>query len=304
MSAKLRKNGVAPKDIESKQNAPSSNFIVNMFNNVRNRFVKPKEGQQEEEAPPKTWKERLTWVADNAKNDKDAPSYLGGHVRCYLVFDTESEAFYWWLMVVNFAVLYNLIFVIGRSCFWEMENIMPVGWLGMGHEHQVSIKSIVWLHNIFFNERNLETDPFCCSVLDYICDFLYLVDIFVRVHEGYLEQGLIVKDAKLLRKNYLKGSYITDIISIFPTDFAYFAFSSTCHEQIPCPVVVRLNRIFRIYRMFDFLDKTETRTSFPNAFRITKIIFQLLILIHWDACFFFAVSFFVGFETDIWVYHG
>ena len=84
-------------------------------------------------------------------------------------------------------------------------------------------------------------------MLDYICDFLYLVDIFVRVHEGYLEQGLIVKDAKLLRKNYLKGSYITDIISIFPTDFAYFAFSSTCHEQIPCPVVVRLNRIFRIY---------------------------------------------------------
>ena len=112
-----------------------------MFNNVRNRFVKPKEGQQEEEGPPKTWKERLTWVADNAKNDKDAPSYLGGHVRCYLVFDTESEAFYWWLMVVNFAVLYNLIFVIGRSCFWEMENIMPVGWLGMGHEHQVSINS-------------------------------------------------------------------------------------------------------------------------------------------------------------------
>ena len=62
-------------------------------------------------------------------------------------------------------------------------------------------------------------------VLDYLCDFLYLADIFVRVHEGYLEQGLMVKDTKLLRKNYWKSSNkIWDILSIFPTDFAYFAF--------------------------------------------------------------------------------
>ena len=116
---------------------------------------------------------------------------------------------------------------------------------------------------------------------------------------------MLVKDAKLLRKNYLKGSSkILDFLSIFPTDFAYFALSSTCHEQIPCPVVVRLNRIFRIDRMFEFFDKTETRTSFPNAFRISKIILNLLILIHWDACIYFVVSFYVGFETDVWVYHG
>ena len=131
------------------------------------------------------------------------------------------------------------------------------------------------------------------------------MDIFVRIHEGYLEQGLLVKDVKLLRKNYLNGSSkIVDFLSIFPTDFAYFALSSTCHEQIPCPVIVRLNRIFRIDRMFEFFDKTETRTSFPNAFRISKIILNLLILIHWDACFYFVVSFYVGFETDVWVYNG
>ena len=143
------------------------------------------------------------------------------------------------------------------------------------------------------------------EVLDYVSDFVYLADIFVRVHEGYLEQGLLVKDAKLLRKNYLKNSnYIMDILCIFPTDFAYFAFSSSCHEQIPCPVIVRLNRVLRFYRMIEFFDKTETRTSFPNAFRISKIILNMLILIHWDACFYFVISFYVGFETDGWVYHG
>ena len=85
------------------------------------------------------------------------------------------------------------------------------------------------------------------------------------------------------------SSYILDFLSIFPTDFAYFLFSSSCYEQIPCPVIVRLNRILRIYRMMDFFNKTETRTSSPNAFRISKIIFYLLILIHWDACLYFVV---------------
>ena len=115
----------------------------------------------------------------------------------------------------------------------------------------------------------------------------------------------MVKDAKLLRKNYLKDwTVILDLLSIFPTDFAYFFFSSSCSEQIPCPVAVRLNRILRTGRMMEFFSKTETRTRSPNAFRISKIILYLLLLIHWDACLYFVISFYVGFETDVWVYHG
>lgn len=279
----FKKNGVAPKENITGEEPKGENIFKRKFSKFLTYFT---EDKHEDGEAPKTWKERLTYVAENAKNDKEAPSYLKGHIRAYLVFNTESDGFYWWLMIVNFAVLYNLIFVIGRSCFWNMENLMPVGWLGK----LISLKS--------------ETKQYF-PVLDYFCDCIYLVDIFVRIHEGYLEQGLLVKDVKLLRKNYLNGSSkIVDFLSIFPTDFAYFMLSSTCHEQIPCPVVVRLNRIFRIYRMFEFFDKTETRTSFPNAFRISKIILNLLILIHWDACFYFVVSFYVGFETDVWVYHG
>lgn len=41
-------------------------------------------------------------------------------------------------------------------------------------------------------------------VLDYSCDLVYVADIFVRMHEGYLDNGIMIKDAKLLRKNYLR----------------------------------------------------------------------------------------------------
>ena len=54
--------------------------------------------------------------------------------------------------------------------------------------------------------------------------------------------------------------------------------------------------------MFEFFNKTESRTNFPNAFRITKVVLYILILIHWNACVFFAISFAIGFNTDTWVY--
>ena len=55
-----------------------------------------------------------------------------------------------WLWVINMAVLYNLIVVVGRAVFWELDNLIPVTWM----------------------------------VLDYFCDFIYLIDTFVRMHEG------------------------------------------------------------------------------------------------------------------------
>ena len=71
------------------------------------------------------------------------------------------------------AVLYNLIVVVGRAVFWELDNLVPTTWM----------------------------------VLDYMCDGLYVVDTFIRMHEGYLEQGLLVKKPHLLRQNYFHSRY-------------------------------------------------------------------------------------------------
>lgn len=76
----------------------------------------------------------------------------------------------------------------------------------------------------------------------------------------------------------------------------------TCHQQVPCSVIVRLNRLFRWHRMLEFFDRTETRTNFPYALRITKLIFYILVIIHWNACIYFSVSYYIGFGSDSWVY--
>ena len=65
-------------------------------------------------------------------------------------------------------------------------------------------------------------------------------------------------------------------------------------QVMPCLVIIRLNRLlrwnfqfhfysssiryFRIDRMFEFFDKTESRTTFPNAFRLWQkinILFEI-----------------------------
>ncbi|XP_063634493.1 cyclic nucleotide-gated cation channel subunit A-like [Cydia splendana] len=188
-----------------------------------------------------------------------------------LVFDPTQPGHYHWLAVVSLAILYNVVFVIGRAVFWELDTI-----------------TVVWF------------------VLDYICDAIYLVDTVVHVHEGYLEHGLMVKEATRLRKHYLKtDSWRYDLISLLPTDIAYYWWKpqSCDYDRLPCPVIVRMNRLFRLPRMWEWFDRTETATSYPNAFRICKVVMAILVLIHWNACLYFAISYAIGFGTDNWVYN-
>ena len=84
------------------------------------------------------------------KNDPNAPVYFCGLYKGYLAIDTSQNSHYYWLFVIFCAVLYNIIFVVGRAIFWEMGEYFPVGWY----------------------------------IIDYTFDFVYIVDIFIRMHEG------------------------------------------------------------------------------------------------------------------------
>lgn len=95
---------------------------------------------------------------------------------------------------------------------------------------------------------------------------------------GYLEQGMMVKCSRKLRQNYIASrKWVYDLLSLLPTDLVYFVWPSrVCPSIVPCPVIVRLNRLFRLPRMLEFFDRTETRTGYPNSFRICKVIWATL----------------------------
>lgn len=122
---------------------------------------------------------------------------------------------------------------------------------------------------------------------------------------GYLDQGLLVRDAAKLRKHYFstKG-WRLDLLSMLPTDIAYMWWPpSSCNARVPCPIIVRVNRLLRLPRLLEWFDRTETATGYPNAFRICKVVLAILVLIHWNACLYFAISYALGFGSDNWVYN-
>lgn len=62
---------------------------------------------------------------------------------------------------------------------------------------------------------------------------------------GFLEQGLLVKDPKKLRDNYIYTlQFKLDVASIIPTDLIYFAVGIHSPE-------VRFNRLLHFARMFE-----------------------------------------------------
>ncbi|KAM6150185.1 cyclic nucleotide-gated channel alpha-1 isoform 1-T2 [Erethizon dorsatum] len=179
-----------------------------------------------------------------------------------VIIDPSGNTYYNWLFCITLPVMYNWTMIIARACFDELQS----DYLGY------------WL------------------ICDYASDIVYLLDMFVRTRTGYLEQGLLVKDKQKLIEKYKSNlQFKLDVVSVIPTDVLYLKLGWNYPE-------IRLNRLFRISRMFEFFQRTETRTNFPNIFRISNLVMYIVIIIHWNACVYYSISKAIGFGNDTWVY--
>uniref|UniRef100_A0A8C2UXP5 Cyclic nucleotide gated channel subunit alpha 3 n=1 Tax=Chinchilla lanigera TaxID=34839 RepID=A0A8C2UXP5_CHILA len=202
---------------------------------------------------------------DNAQSSvgsQESPDRGKGKKKDAMVVDPSSNLYYRWLMVIALPVFYNWCLLVCRACFDELQSENLTLWL----------------------------------TLDYSADVLYGLDMLVRARTGFLEQGLMVRDVKRLWKHYTKTLHFKlDVLSLVPTDLAYLKLGVNYPE-------LRFNRLLKFSRLFEFFDRTETRTNYPNMFRIGNLVLYILIIIHWNACIYFAISKFIGFGTDSWVY--
>ncbi|KAL4659672.1 cyclic nucleotide-gated olfactory channel-like [Arapaima gigas] len=193
--------------------------------------------------------------------DADSKGIIRKRLDAFVVAPADN-IYYRWLFVIASAALYNWALVVARACFDQLQTECYVLWL----------------------------------VLDYLSDVVYILDTFVRLRTGFLEQGLLVKDLSKLRDSYVHTlQFKLDVVSILPTDLAYIA------TGIHTPQL-RFNRLLRFPRMFEFFDRTETRTNYPNIFRICNLVLYILVIIHWNACIYYAISKSLGFGSDTWVY--
>uniref|UniRef100_W5N295 Cyclic nucleotide gated channel subunit alpha 1b n=1 Tax=Lepisosteus oculatus TaxID=7918 RepID=W5N295_LEPOC len=178
------------------------------------------------------------------------------------IIDPAGNMYYNWLFVITMPVMYNWTMIIARACFEELQHDYLITWF----------------------------------IVDYVSDLIYLADMLFRTRTGYLEQGLLVRDEKKLRERYMDTTqFKIDLLSMIPTDVMYFKMGLNYPE-------IRLNKLFRVGRMFEFFQRTETRTNYPNIFRISNLVMYIVIIIHWNACLYFSFSKAIGFGADTWVY--
>jgi hypothetical protein len=84
-------------------------------------------------------------------NKKKDIEFLKKKLKNYII-DPNNRSYYYWLFIFSLCYLYNLIFLIARTVFWQLELIED--------RH-------VWF------------------IIDYaICDFVYLIDILIRFRTG------------------------------------------------------------------------------------------------------------------------
>ncbi|XP_077435505.1 cyclic nucleotide-gated channel alpha-4 [Vanacampus margaritifer] len=214
------------------------------------------------------WRQRSKVTHETDAGVRDGPDRDGSEPHAAAatwtnwVVDPAEHFYYVWLQLMVPPVVYNWVVIILRTCFPSIAR----GYLA------------VWL------------------TLDLASDLMYAADMLIAVRSGYLEQGVLTKDPGRLKSRYLRSRrFLRDLASLLPTDLFYLLFGIQA-------AAVRVNRLLRTPRLNEALDRMETRTSYPNTFRISKLMVYIFVLIHWNACLYFALSDYIGFGSDGWVY--
>jgi hypothetical protein len=171
-----------------------------------------------------------------------------GGCKCTFVFDPSGRLSYWWSMVVSVAFLYNFWVIIYRFAFEEINANNKKIWFS----------------------------------LDYIADFLYVLDILFHLRTGFLEGGVLQTDGTKLRIHYMNSTiFYIDGLCLLPLDFLYLS--------IGYKSMLRCFRLVKIYRFWTFLDRTERHTNYPNVIRTVTLLHYLFAIYHWNACLMFIV---------------
>ncbi|XP_043921714.1 cyclic nucleotide-gated cation channel beta-3 [Protopterus annectens] len=135
-------------------------------------------------------------------------------------------------------------------------------------------------------------------IMDYICDFFYLVDILVfQSRLQFVKGGDIIVDKEEMKKNYRRSvKFQLDVASILPFEILAFLFGF--HPSF------RLNRILKYSSFFEFNDRLEGIMDKAYIYRVIRTTGYLLFILHLNACLYYYASYYEGIGKTKWVYDG
>ena len=153
-----------------------------------------------------------------------------------------------------------------------------------------------------FPELQVDSNIDTWNLCDALGDAAYLVDIMVQFRTGYLEQGIMVHDSRKLAVHYMRSRpFLVDLVSLMPIDWFLLPLHKSDPDLARWRPALRCFRLVKLYRVYAFYYVVESRTVYPNAWRVVNLVHILLVLAHWFGCFYFLLSESEGFQSD-WSY--
>jgi hypothetical protein len=126
----------------------------------------------------------------------------------------------------------------------------------------------------------------------YLIDILYLVDLYMRFHVAYLQNGFWVVFPKEMAEYYLHSrEFIYDVFCNLPTDFIALGWAGRDFDSalyILC--LVRLVKMIRAGKIVIYFRKQEKKLHANFTIQILKFSSYLITLTHSIACIWFSIA--------------
>lgn len=165
------------------------------------------------------------------------------------ILDPSGSLYYHWSMVVSFAFLYN---------FWSLS------------------------YRFAFREIDFTTVAFWFT-FDYSADLIYVLDVVINFHTGFLEDGVLEQNIDKIGQHYRECTlFYLDCFCLLPLDILYLSIGFNS--------ILRCTRLVKIYKFWSYIDRTERHTNYPNVFRTFTLVHYILVIFHWNACLFHMIS--------------
>lgn len=171
----------------------------------------------------------------------------------------------------------------GRRCTLVFD---PAGRLAYWWSFVVTVAFLynfwVLVYRSAFDEINT-TNLAIWLTLDYVADLIYILDILFNLRTGYLDDGVLQTESAKLRIHYMNSTvFYVDCLCVLPLDILYLSFGFKS--------MLRGSRLVKIYRFWEFLDRTERHTNYPNVVRTVALLHYLFAIYHWNACLMYMIT--------------
>jgi voltage-gated potassium channel len=128
-------------------------------------------------------------------------------------------------------------------------------------------------------------------VISVAISVLFAIDIRRRLSRPITAGGRPVTDAAVIRRHYLRGWFVVDLLAAIPFDVIAAAPGIADGDAATVVRFLGLLRLLRVARIFELQREWRVRTSFnPALLRLAFFAFWIALSAHWIACGWIALD--------------